>query len=567
MTEAISVATAGLGRAGRTITPARALWWLALLTIVLGAVRIAATYPVFSATFDEPAHIATGMQLLDRHEFTYEPLHPPLARIAAALGPYLAGYHSQNGGDMWIEGRRMVYGRGGRPDADLLTLARVGILPFLVASLAMVWFWTARNFGQVEGALAVIVLGNLPVFLAHAGLATTDVPFATTFAAAFFAFLFWFERPSLPRGLVLGTAVALALCTKLSALLFLPASCGAVVAYGWLAEGRTWRLGHLIRSWHQGLAPLGAFLLTIWVVFGCQSDPLYGIMSLAHGVGELAAFAGHGEPSYFLGAINTHGSWAFFPVLLLVKSPIPFLVAVAIGAAVLIRAYRRDWRRMAPLIGALAIVASVIPSTINIGLRHILPVLPLLAIVAAAGLGRLLATPWPPQRMALAGLLLVWQVGEAAAAAPHYLAYFNQFALGQPQRIVVGSDLDWGQDVRRLLADLKRRQIPLVHLAVHTSADLRKHDMPPFETMYPGEPTTGWIAISEQIRAFYCAGYSWLDAHQPVARIGSSILLYNVPGPPAEAGVPDLLRKFSWNVPQPCLPPSRSASPARRHPT
>ena len=58
------------------------------------------------------------------------------------------------------------------------------------------------------------------------------------------------------------------------------------------------------------------------------------------------------------------------------------------------------------------------------------------------------------------------------------------------------------------------------------------HDLPPFETLYPGERATGWIAISEQIRAFYCAGYRWLDAYRPVARIGSSIRLYYVPGPP-----------------------------------
>ena len=51
------------------------------------------------------------MQLLDKDEYTYEPLHPPLARIAEALGPYLAGYHSQNGGDMWIEGRRIFYAK------------------------------------------------------------------------------------------------------------------------------------------------------------------------------------------------------------------------------------------------------------------------------------------------------------------------------------------------------------------------------------------------------------------------------------------------------------------------
>src|SRR6185369_4045796 len=120
------------------------------------------------------------------------------------------------------------------------------------------------------------------------------------------------------------------------------------------------------------------------------TDPLYGIRSLADGVRELTDFARRGEPSFFLGALNDHGSWAFFPVLILVKSPIPFLIALTIGVVALLRRRRRDWQRMAPMLGAAAIVASAMPATINIGLRHILPAFPLLAVVAAIGLARLL---------------------------------------------------------------------------------------------------------------------------------------------------------------------------------
>jgi hypothetical protein len=552
MTEAVSIPSSSIARTGRAVALPRILWWVAVISVVLGVVRIAATYHVLSITFDEPAHIAAGMQLLDKDEFTYEPLHPPLARVAEALGPFLAGYHSQDGGDMWIEGRRIFYGPGNHPDTELLALARLGVLPFFVASLVMVWLWTRRQIGPIEAALAVILLANLPVFLAHAGLATTDAPFAATFTAAFFALLLWLERPSPLRGLLFGLTAALALCTKLSALLFLPAAGIAVILYRWGCDGRNSRPTELFWPWHRAAIPLAAAFAATWVIYGCHDDPLYGIRSLADGVRELAAFAKSGEPAFFLGTLSDHGSWAFFPVLILVKSPIPFLIAVAIGAVVLLRRERRDWQRMAPLLGAAAIVASAMPSTINIGLRHILPAFPLLAIVAGVGLARLLQAPAAPQRMAVAGLLVFWQVGEAAAAAPDYLAYFNELALGQPQRIVVGSDLDWGQDVRRLQLALRQRRVPRIHLAVHTSADLRKHAFPPFETMYPGQPTTGWIAISEQIRAFYCAGYQWLDAYQPVARIGSSILLYNVPGPEAEPGLPDTMREFNWSVPQPC---------------
>ena len=230
------------------------------------------------------------------------------------------------------------------------------------------------------------------------------------------------------RGLLLGAAVAVAVCTKLSALLFLPAACGAVLLYRWCVRQAVLAAAAPVRVLAERAGRARGFSRNGLGHLRLQADPFYGIATLARGVAELAAFADTGDPSFFLGHINLHGSPAFFPVLILVKSPLPFLVAVAIGAAVLLRWHRRDWRRMAPLVGAAAIVASVIPSTINIGLRHILPAFPLLAIVAAIGLGRLLARPLLSARAAVAGLLILWQIGEAAAAAPDYLSYFNQIA-------------------------------------------------------------------------------------------------------------------------------------------
>lgn len=553
MTEAATITPPRLERDPGVVGIARPLWWGALLTMLLGLARIASGYDAISVTFDEPAHIAAGMQLLDKSEFTYERLHPPLSRIAVALGPYIAGYRSQNGGDMWIEGRRIFYGKGAHPETELLVLARVGVLPFFVVALAAIWMWTSRYVGRAPAALAVILLGNLPVFLAHFGLATTDAVFTATFVVAFFAFLLWLDRPTIPRGLALGVAFALAVSTKLSALLFLPAACGAVLAHRWICDRGSWSAREFQIAWSGWLVSFAAFLLTIWVVYGCNANPLYGVLSLAHGVGELAGFARDGDPSYFLGEIREHGSWAFFPVLLLVKSPIPFLAAFAIGAWALLDAHWRDWRRMAPLVAAAAIVASVIPSPINIGLRHILPAVALMAIVAAIGLARLLAARSLVRSCAaIAGVLLTWQIAEAAVAYPDYLAYFNELAGSEPQRIVVGSDLDWGQDADRLAEALKERRISSVHLAIHTSADLRRHNFPPFTTMYPGRPATGWIAVSEQIRAFYCAGYRWLDVYKPVARIGHSIALYYIPGAEELEDAAPPPKEFNWSAPQPC---------------
>src|SRR5438105_9381033 len=84
----------------------RHVGWLfyAFVILALGTMPIVGTYPVVSHTTDEPAHIAAGMELLDRGTFTYEQQHPPLARLAVAIGPYLWGARSHGASYIIDEG-------------------------------------------------------------------------------------------------------------------------------------------------------------------------------------------------------------------------------------------------------------------------------------------------------------------------------------------------------------------------------------------------------------------------------------------------------------------------------
>ena len=60
---------------------AAALAVIALVTVV----RIWVTLPVFSPTYDEPLHVASGFQYLTEHRYTNDRSHPPLARIVFAF--------------------------------------------------------------------------------------------------------------------------------------------------------------------------------------------------------------------------------------------------------------------------------------------------------------------------------------------------------------------------------------------------------------------------------------------------------------------------------------------------
>ena len=100
------------------------------------------------------------------------------------------------------------------------------------------------------------------------------------------------------------------------------------------------------------------------------------------------------------------------------------------------------------------------PSHINIGVRHILPIYPLLAIIGGVGACRFWEDMKPKYAAAsIIILLLAWQLLSSVRAHPDYLAYFNEFAGSHPERILLDSDLDWGQDLLRLSTALQQKHI------------------------------------------------------------------------------------------------------------
>src|SRR5260370_38182020 len=97
---------------------------------------------------------------------------PALARLAGAVGPFLLGARSHGASYITDEGLAILY----TSDDYLQTLraARLGVLPFFIALVAITWAWAHRDFGTVAGGVAALILVTTPPLLAHAGLAPTD---------------------------------------------------------------------------------------------------------------------------------------------------------------------------------------------------------------------------------------------------------------------------------------------------------------------------------------------------------------------------------------------------------
>jgi hypothetical protein len=289
-----------------------------------------------------------------------------------------------------------------------------------------------------------------------------------------------------------------------------------------------WAVSYLLQK--PGLDHgLGVLLSHVWLPRELQD--------LVNGVVAVKAHNDTGHLSYLLGQTRLTGWWYFYLVALAVKTPIPLLIAGPIGMVWL--GYD-GWRRadswaLAPLVLFVTILVFASSfSRINIGIRHILILYPFLALGGAylalrawQGIARL-----PRRRAALAAAPLLavlgWQLSTLWTAYPDYLPYFNE-AVRRPERVLVDSDLDWGQDLYRLEQRAKALNIPHLSLAYRGTADLTREPLPPLYILPPMQPVKGWVAVSALARTRNPADYAWLDTFTPVERVGKTIDLYYIP--------------------------------------
>ena len=80
----------------------------ALMLVLVSCWRITATYDEFWQTWDEPFHLAAGLEWWSQGDYSYERFHPPLARVAIAFLPWMAGLKSDpTAVNHWAEGNEI----------------------------------------------------------------------------------------------------------------------------------------------------------------------------------------------------------------------------------------------------------------------------------------------------------------------------------------------------------------------------------------------------------------------------------------------------------------------------
>ncbi len=277
----------------------------------------------------------------------------------------------------------------------------------------------------------------------------------------------------------------------------------------------------LVVAWALHLFAFARIGEVVW--FGEPSTPAW-VRSLAHVelpapiVGIVAQYLhnlrGHG--AYLMGDWSTTGWWYYFPCAALFKStPVELLLGIGLVVSAVgrlrglwqcpsprpspqggqgVTASLRDVRaslgetrprearpreESQPLEGTRTVDCArlvwwsglvvyglmMLNVRVQIGQRYLLPMYPLLILIvvdAGAEIGKR-----RPKLAGLVGLLLLaGQCASAFSVAPHYLAYFSPLVGGPANgaRLLVDSNLDWGQDLPSLRKELERLGNPRVLL-------------------------------------------------------------------------------------------------------
>ncbi len=538
-----------------------------------------------SPTADEQNHIARGAAYLGTGDPRLSVEHPPLVNVLSALPAHLLLDLHLPLDEWWEVGEwyhfadNFLWRVNTNPDR-IVFLARLPIIGLGLVLVTLVFRWAGCRWGPWGGLLAAACCALDPNILAHTRFATTDVGGTCFVFLAAYALWRAMRRPSWPRALGSGLAFGLALSAKLSNLLFGPIFALVVLADA-LAGGRD-RLRQAVRNLALLAFTIFLGLLIVWATYGFQvgplppgeetggeageNGPLVPAPPYLKGVRAILGFSAGGRPAYLLGQYG-QGWWYYFPVAFVVKTPLATLAALLIATGRALRRQSPTSNLQSPistlhsptsnlqddlwlLIPPIAYFLASMTSSLNIGYRHLLPVLPFLAV----HIGRLAPTtprfllPAPRTARYLSVALIIALACSTLSIYPHFLAFFNPVGGGPENgwRILVDSNIDWGQDLKGLKAWMVREGVDRVRLswfgpaypeAYGIAYDLlpglphgfRMWEHPPFDRDRP-EPGVYAISVNNLVGVLFPDHdlYAWFRARPPDTKIGYSLFIYRV---------------------------------------
>ncbi|MGB9847719.1 MAG: ArnT family glycosyltransferase [Minisyncoccia bacterium] len=556
--------------------------------------------------------------------------------------PFQSEYWTKYVNGQWDVGRVFLYESGN--DADkIIQLAR--IFPILLTLLTsfLLYLLAKKFFGPYWALLPFVFFALSPTVLAHGHYVTTDL--AATFGTILI-FLFVLPKITnpTPKNLIIaGIFLGIAELCKYSLLIFYPLLIFYVLVWEIIQIIKQKKSGIVISPLKEILKTLGNLIIVflvsfilIYLVYLPQninypqskqiSDTKEILTSFAGGpdpelktcftwtgsfvrqfrclaeinillaqnkilkpfaqylLGALMVFqrSSAGNTGYFLGMVSAAGWHYYFPVVFLIKEPIPSLIIIFLALFLAIKSFLIsgfkniknknwwdaliDWLNKNYFIFTLLIFAifywtTSIISPLNIGYRHLMIAFPAILLLSTYQIKKWWGSNFSSQNILMSLLfsfenikklalktlflfiLVIWYIIETLVISPHFIAYFNEFVGGPANghKYVVDSNLDWGQDLKRLAKFVEKNGIEKIKVDYFGGGSPAYYLKDKYEPYWSakGEPEPGsWFAVSlsflqtaqgKPVPGFERKpedSYSWLKDKKPVARIGYSIFVY-----------------------------------------
>lgn len=575
-----------------------------------------------SPIYDEIAHIPAAYSYLTKHDMRLNPEHPPLLKDLAAFPLVFMhlnfdttqSFWEENPNDAeWNAGKYFLYQAGNNPE-KIIFWSR---LPIILLSLILglfIFFWTKKLAGIMAGFLALIFYAFDPNILGHNHYVTTDLGIAAFFTFALFYFIKFLKNPSWKNVFFGGIFLGLLQLAKFSSVLIFPILGLMLLVYPLVKKNnligsaktkeKFKRLGEYLG---KGILAFGISILLVWAIyqlntFAMPTEKLPQIMQhyfhpddqaknqalnqalvknltslnkktyfapladYLFGIARVFQRVAGGNVTYFMGEVSVDGFLSYFPIVFLIKEPLPIIFLIIFAFAfsfwqisrklknapesLLKKSWKSliDYIRTSPaefsmLLFIFLYLVISITGRLNIGLRHLFPIFPFIYILLAKKIAEFIKKTHHREIKIFSSIIimsfLAWLIIETIAVFPNYVSYFNELAGGPKNgyHYVTDSNADWGQDLIRLRSFLAQHpEIEKIRVDYFGLADLNYYlgnryiswwrDRRPIES--------GWYAISTLLlqESIYDQSkpdnqsYRFLKKKIPDYQVGTSILIY-----------------------------------------
>jgi hypothetical protein len=528
---------------------------ISILILIILAAQLILSSRRISATYDEQYHIANGIYFLRTGDPGLIPAHPPLIEVLATL-PLLANpdlvvplRDSASSAVSNLEYSDQLLWRLNPNGPSIVARTRLPIIGLTLLLAVTVYAWTRELFGPIPALLALTLLSFDPNILAHGNLTTNDIGVTCFATLALYTFWRWMSRPTAARAVIAGLTLGLAQVSKFSAVYLIPALIIILVTDRMGKSTTAASRLHLKPTLRYLIIIAVAAYCAIWLAYGFNVGTLKGYPFPAReyltGLQAAKSLVAGGKDSFLWGAWSPTGWWYYFPVAFAVKTPIPTLILI--GASCVFVYRRGTGRSTLPLVIPVVIYFALsLASPFNIGYRHLLPILPCLFIFTS----QLALVDWKTSRpgSTIVAAMVIWLIIASLLIFPRYLTFFNEIAGGPDNgyKILVDSNLDWGQELIGLREYMTQENIPSVKLSYHGTADPMAYGVV-YEPL-PSYPYNQWTSdtvpdiLLNPPRGVYAISvnnlqglrfknhdlYATFRERKPDAIVGHSIFIYRI---------------------------------------